>query len=59
MNLGNVDTLRQEQARLGFMQPDDIAFLQDETNYSQNALFTSCLIKDDRKAYEMSEYLIK
>ena len=27
VNLGNVETLRLEQARLGFGQPDDIAYL--------------------------------
>lgn len=56
---GNVQVLRQQQAQLGFKQPDDIAFLQDDSSYGQNALFISCLIKDEAKAYEMTEYLIK
>lgn len=51
--------MKQEQARLGFNQPDDIAFLMDDTSYQQNALFTSILIKDDKKAYDMTAYLIK
>ena len=57
--MGNIQTLKQEQANLGFYQPDDIAFLIDESSYNQNALFVSCLIKDDKKAYDMTEYLIK
>ena len=59
IKMGSVDTLKQEQAKLGFHQPDDIAYLIDESTYGQNALFVSCLVKDDKKAYEMTEYLIK
>jgi len=44
---GNIERLKKEQQLLGLMQPDDISLLVDDTNYNQNALFTSVQIKDD------------
>ena len=36
----------------------DIGHLYDEESYRQNALFVSCCIKDDKKAMEMTMFLI-
>jgi len=56
--MGEIDILKIEQMKLGFHQPDDIAFLTDDTSYNQNALFTSILITDEKLAYDMTVYLI-
>lgn len=59
ISLGNIEQLKAEQAHLGFKQPDDVSFLVDEANSSQNALFVSCAIKEGAKALEMTKYLIE
>lgn len=59
VRLGSVSTLKQEQERLGFAQPEQISYLVDEKSYNQNALFVSAVIKDEKKAYEMTKYLIE
>ena len=51
--------MNNELAHLGFKQPDDIAYLVDEANSSQNALFVSCSIKEPQKAMAMTRYLIE
>jgi len=43
---------------LGFKNYTDISNLFDEESYRQNALFVSCCIKDDKKAMDMTLFLI-
>jgi len=56
---GSIEQLKAEQIRLGFKQADDISFLIDESQNSQNALFVSCAIKDPAQASVMTKYLIE
>lgn len=59
INQGNVDQLKIELSRLGFKNCQEVALLIDESVQSQNALFTSCVIKDPLKAYNMTKFLVE
>jgi len=56
---GDIDKLQSHQQRLkGYENPEDVGRLIDTTCYHQNALFVSCVIKNEQKAQEMTKYLI-
>ena len=55
---GNIDVLNREMQIIGLKEEKEIASLVDDQSYNQNALFSSCQVKNDQKAMEMTMYLI-
>ena len=55
---GDIPTLKKELEIIGLKDFTEIASLVDDQSYNQNALFSSCQVKNDQKAMEMTMYLI-
>jgi hypothetical protein len=56
---GSISEVEETLTSLGVTDVKDIAKLVDDSNMSQNALFTAVRIKDNTKALSMTQYLIE